>query len=178
MLQWAVDGFGLQWDGDGWAYLWSKVLESPTWLLRWQPYESYHLLSRIQYVSLPTLHLRRHSGYLMEPPAGSRRVGGPALPGRMRTVGERCFWTGALRGRSPCTREGRRPDRVKAGVRGEGLGVRSASQLGQSRFGYFNFDTECVDAHSLAWAGQGLGRTFCLFSREYAGEPDRLFGSP
>ena len=28
-----------------------------------------------------------------------------------RTVDEGWFWRGALRGRSPCTREGRRPDR-------------------------------------------------------------------
>ncbi len=33
--------------------------------------------------------------------------------GRVNTVGEACFCRGALRGRSPCTREGRRPDRPK-----------------------------------------------------------------
>ena len=40
--------------------------------------------------------------------------------GIRRKVGERWFWRGALRGRSPCTREGRRPDRHKnreSGVR-------------------------------------------------------------
>jgi len=30
---------------------------------------------------------------------------------RRHSVGEACFCRGALRGRSPCTREGRRPDR-------------------------------------------------------------------
>ena len=72
-----------------------------------------YLLGHIQCVSRPALHLRRHSGYLVAQSVGSRHVGGAALVGRRRNVGERWFWTGALRGRSPCTREGRRPDRPK-----------------------------------------------------------------
>ncbi len=39
--------------------------------------------------------------------------------GRVNTVGEACFCRGALRGRSPCTREGRRPDRTTAVVSGQ-----------------------------------------------------------
>ncbi len=70
-----------------------------------------YLLGHIQCVSGPALHLRPHSGYLVAQSAGSSYVGGAALVGRRRNVGERWFWTGALRGRSPCTREGRRPDR-------------------------------------------------------------------
>ncbi len=70
-------------------------------------------LGHVQCVCGPALHLHRHSGYLVAQSAGSSYVGGAALVGRRRNVGERWFWTGALRGRSPCTREGRRPDRPK-----------------------------------------------------------------
>ena len=47
-----------------------------------------------------------------------RTVGMARCWGRVNTVGETCFCRGALRGRSPCTREGRRPDRPYAN-RGE-----------------------------------------------------------
>ena len=42
---------------------------------------------------------------------GSRHLGCAALLRLRRMVGEACFWRGALRGESPRTREGRRPDR-------------------------------------------------------------------
>ena len=48
---------------------------------------------------------------------GSRQVGRAALLGIRRNVGERWFWRGALRGESPRTREGRRPDRPKSNER-------------------------------------------------------------
>ncbi len=45
---------------------------------------------------------------------GGSRGGEAGLPECAAMVGERWFWRGALRGRSPCTREGRRPDRPDA----------------------------------------------------------------
>ena len=50
---------------------------------------------------------------------GRRHLGRDAPLEIRRKVDEAWFWRGALRGRSPCTREGRRPDRPKNREGGE-----------------------------------------------------------
>ena len=58
--------------------------------------------------------------------------------GRAHTVGEGWFCRGALRGRSPCTREGRRPDRPKYNNEGRKIPLlasfRFANQLRLSSY--------------------------------------------
>ncbi|MCY4409627.1 MAG: hypothetical protein OXC27_04140, partial [Caldilineaceae bacterium] len=56
---------------------------------------------------------------------GSGHIARDAQLETVRTVDEGWFCRGALRGRSPCTREGRRPDRPEErGKRGEEWGER------------------------------------------------------
>ena len=60
---------------------------------------------------LTILPSRQHTGYKIAYVDGIRQASGADSLEQRRTVGEGWFCRGALRGRSPCTREGRRPDR-------------------------------------------------------------------
>ena len=99
-------------------------------------------------------------------------------------VGEACFCRGALRGRSPCTREGRRPDRPKYNNEGRKTPLlpsfRFANQLRLSSYHHFQISTGKVCGDS-PWprlfattaslkhgrtAGRTAGRQRAFFSGE------------
>ncbi len=65
-----------------------------------------------------------------------RHLGRDATLEIRRKVDEACFWRGALRGRSPCTREGRRPDRPKNREGGERKHLHSPPSGSQTSNGW------------------------------------------